>query len=133
MIKSLFLRSFTFLEIGISIFIGFMLGLAILRGLNSFYDWSAIYDDEERDFKQRVIAPLANEGKIDKWEAEEWLEERRTKSGRYWISTLLMILQLAVAITVPVMWIGQVYKKYRSLQFRERLKKFLLKGNSEIM
>lgn len=125
MIKSLVLRSFTYLEIGTAVFVGCFLSIVIFRGLITVYDFDSLYLEGERDFKQNVIAPLAKENKIDRWEAEEWLGDRSVRSGWGWITMLLMILYFAIAITIPVMWVGQVYKKYRSLQYRERLKKFL--------
>jgi len=122
MAESLMVRSFRWLEYGIAILIGASFAFAFGQGLNilrpSIYDYSL-----EEDF----VDPLKEgyeTGEITYPEMQEMLEIYRDSQVRFrlerWRIRLFYALSIGVSTTATVL----LFKKYRLLRFRERLKDY---------
>ena len=122
MAKSLMVRSFRWLEYGIAVLVGASFAFAFGGGLNilrpSIYDYSL-----EEDF----VEPLKEgyeTGQITYAEMQEMLEIYRDAQVRFrlerWRIRLLYALSIGVSAAVTVL----LFRKYRLLRFRERLKDY---------
>jgi hypothetical protein len=122
MAKFLMVRSFRGLEYGITILIAALLAWALIQALDSItpriYDYSL-----EEDF----VEPLKEgyeTGQIIYAEMQEMLEIYRDAQVRFrlerWRIRLLYALSIGVSAAVTVL----LFRKYRLLRFRERLKDY---------
>jgi len=115
--KQYIVRYFTWLEYGIAISIGMILTVALCRGLLGLFP--DIYDyTKEEDFIKLI---KENEPNVLIGEVRE--SYRDAHFWRYALDNLLGYIFFAVGITVSAIAMQQLFKKYRSLQFRERLKR----------
>ena len=122
MAKFLMVRSFRGLEYGITILIAALLAWALIQALDSItpriYDYSL-----EEDF----VEPLKEgyeTGQITYVEMQEMLEIYRDAQVRFrlerWRIRLLYALSIGVSTAVAVL----LFRKYRLMRFRERLKDY---------
>ncbi len=122
MAKFLMVRSFRGLEYGITILIAALLAWALIQALDSItpriYDYSL-----EEDF----VEPLKEgyeTGQITYPEMQEMLEIYRDAQVRFrlerWRIRLLYALSIGVSAAVTVL----LFRKYRLMRFRERLKDY---------
>ena len=122
MAKFLMVCSFRWLEYAIAVLIGASFAFAFGQGLNilrpSIYDYSL-----EEDF----VEPLKEgyeTGQITYVEMQEMLEIYRDDQVRFrlerWRIRLLYALSIGVSAAVTVL----LFRKYRLMRFRERLKDY---------
>lgn len=120
MVKSLFVRAFSCLEYGIAIFFAASLALALTRGLDrlipSIYDYS-----EEQDLVEALRQGYES-GQITYLESQQMLQIYRDAQARFRLEIWRIRLLYAVSICISAGFMVLLFKRYRSLRFRERLR-----------
>ncbi len=122
MVKSLFVRAFTCIEYGIAFLFIASLALMLVRGLDSLvpriYDYSS-----EQDLVGALREGYAS-GEITYLESREMLQIYRDDQPGFrlekWRIRLLYVVSICISAIVSVL----LFKKYRSLRFRERLRDY---------
>jgi len=116
MAKSLMVRSFRWLEYGIAILIATLLAWALIQALDSItpriYDYSS-----EKDLINDIREGYKT-GQIAYAEMQETLEIYREAQLRFRLERWRIRLIYALSICVAAL----LFRKYRLLRFRERLK-----------
>lgn len=115
-------RSFRWLEYGIAVLIAAFIAWDLMQPLDSItpriYDYSL-----EKDF----IEPLREgyeSGQITYAEMQEMLEIYRDDQLRFRLERWRIRLLYALSIGIPTAVMVLLFRKYRLLQFRERLKDY---------
>lgn len=110
---------FGYVEGAVAVLLGIVIAVALTRGLAVFFD-PHIYDYEE---EQRFLEWLKQDDpNMAAWELREARESYQDDHfWRYAADRLLAYVWFGVGIAVSATATVQLFKKYRSLRFRERL------------
>ncbi len=122
MAKFFMVRSFRWLEYGIAILIAALLAWALIQALDSITP--RIYDYSSEQNLAGALREGYESGEITYLESQEMLEIYRDDQVRFrlerWRIRLLYALSIGVSTAVTVL----LFKKYRLLRFRERLRNY---------
>ncbi len=118
MVKSLFVRAFSYLEYGIVFLFVASLALVLIRGLDTLvpraYDYSS-----EQDLVDALREGYGS-GQITYLESQELLQIYRENQAGFRLERWRIRLLYAVSICISAGFIVLLFKKYRLLRFRER-------------
>ena len=119
MVKFLMLRAFSCLEYGIAFLFVASLALALTRGLDTLIP--RIYDYSSEEDLVEALREGYESGQITYLESQEMLQIYRDDQAGFRLERWRIRLLYAVSICISAVIMVLLFKKYRSLRFRERL------------
>jgi hypothetical protein len=120
MVKSLFVRVFTCIEYGIAILFAVSLAFMLTQGLGSLVP--QIYDYSSEQDLVGALREGYGTDEITHLESKEVLQIYRDNQPEFRLERWRIRLLYTVSICVSAVVMMLLFKKYRSLRFRERLR-----------
>lgn len=122
MVKSLTLRVFSCIEYGIAVFLAASLVLTLARGLDTLIP--RMYDYSTEQDLVNALREGYEAGEITYLESREILQIYRDDQPRFKLECWRIRLLYAVSICISAIIMVLLFKKYRSLRFRERFRDY---------
>lgn len=127
MVKFLMLRAFSCLEYGIAVLFTASLAIALARGLDSLIP--RIYDYSAEEDLVEALREGYESGQITYLESQEMLQIYRDDQPGFRLERWRIRLLYAVSICISAGFMVLLFKKYRSLRFRERFRSYFFPAN----